>query len=363
MNHLREKENDETTIVLDLQGEQADICDGKWMQARYYCDDGDRVRDFLSFNSVFEVNPFEIGVNRRAARKAHRVKLQEVVEALELTRLLPQNFLSLSNGEMRRVLFARAILKNPEELVLVSPMAGLDIAHRAMFQGVIDMLMNQGVDISIVGDEESLNPIEAVKNKERDCDRKPVVEMRDITVRFGRRTLFENLSWTIREGERWLLCGPNGSGKTTLLAFMTGDSPLAYAYDIRLFGVPRAIGNNLSKVRRRIAMVSPEMQAYLGLTPEVLLDQALEKEPDLLLLDEPCYSLTAKTAEKVVARVERWVKKRPSATVVCVAHSASHVPAGFDHILDLGRRTLCPDKRCGMYAAGKGRGCGCAAKT
>jgi ABC-type molybdenum transport system ATPase subunit/photorepair protein PhrA len=363
MNHLREKENDETTIVFDLQGEQADICDGKWMQARYYCDDGDRVRDFLSFNSVFEVNPFEIGVNRRAARKAHRVKLQEVVEALELTRLLPQNFLSLSNGEMRRVLFARAILKNPEELVLVSPMAGLDIAHRAMFQGVIDMLMNQGVDISIVGDEESLNPIEAVKNKERDCDRKPVVEMRDITVRFGRRTLFENLSWTIREGERWLLCGPNGSGKTTLLAFMTGDSPLAYAYDIRLFGVPRAIGNNLSKVRRRIAMVSPEMQAYLGLTPEALLDQALEKEPDLLLLDEPCYSLTAKTAEKVVARVERWVKKRPSATVVCVAHSASHVPAGFDHILDLGRRTLCPDKRCGMYAAGKGRGCGCAAKT
>jgi ABC-type molybdenum transport system ATPase subunit/photorepair protein PhrA len=363
MNHLREKENDETTIVLDLQGEQSDICDGKWMQARYYCDDGDRVRDFLSFNSVFEVNPFEIGVNRRAARKAHRVKLQEVVEALELTRLLPQNFLSLSNGEMRRVLFARAILKNPRELVLLSPMAGLDIAHRAMFQGVIDMLKNQGVDISIVGDEESLNPIEAVKNKERDCDRKPVVEMRDITARFGRRTLFENLSWTIREGERWLLCGPNGSGKTTLLAFMTGDSPLAYAYDIRLFGVPRAIGNNLSKVRRRIAMVSPEMQAYLGLTPEALLDQALEKEPDLLLLDEPCYSLTAMTAEKVVARVERWVKKRPSATVVCVAHSASHVPAGFDHILDLGRRTLCPDKRCGMYAAGKGRGCGCAAKT
>lgn len=337
MNHLPEMESDEKTIVLDLQSEQTDICDGKWMQSRYYCDDGDRVRDFLSFNSVFEVNPFEVGVNRRVERKAYRAKFQEVVEALELTRLLPQNFLSLSNGEMRRVLFARVILKNPKILVLVSPMAGLDIAHRTMFERVIDMLKNQGVDISVVDDEETVNPIEIVKNSESDGNQKIVVEMRDITLRFGRRTLFENFSWTIREGERWLLCGPNGSGKTTLLAFLTGDSPLAYAYDIRLFGVPRAIGNNLSKVRRRIAMVSPEMQAYLGLTPEALIDQALAKEPDLLLLDEPCYNLNAKDAKRVVARIERWIKKHPSVTIVCVAHSASHVPAGFDHVLNLGR--------------------------
>ena len=337
MNHPPEKENGEAVIVLDLQSEQADICDGKWMQSRYYCDDGDRVRDFLSFNSVFEVNPFEVGVNRRAERKAYRVKFQELVEALELTRLLPQNFLSLSNGEMRRVLFARAILKNPKKLVLMSPMAGLDIAHRTMFERVIDMLKNEGVDISVVDDDETVNSIETVKNRESDGNQKIVVEMRAITLQFGRRTLFENLSWTIREGERWLLCGPNGSGKTTLLAFLTGDSPLAYAYDIRLFGVPRAIGNNLSKVRRRIAMVSPEMQAYLGLTPEALIDQALAKEPDLLLLDEPCYSLNAKDAKRVVARIERWIKKHPSVTVVCVAHSASHVPAGFDHVLNLGR--------------------------
>ena len=337
MNHPSENENGEAVFVLDLQSEQADICDGKWMQSRYYCDDGDRVRDFLSFNSVFEINPFEVGVNRRAERKAYRIKFQELVEALELTRLLPQNFLSLSNGEMRRVLFARAILKNPGKLVWVSPMAGIDITHRTMFQRVIDMLKNQGVDISVVDDDETVNPIDAVKNNESDGNRKVVVEMRDITLRFGRRTLFENFSWTIREGEKWLLCGSNGSGKTTLLAFMTGDSPLAYAYDIRLFGVPRAIGNNLSKVRRRIAMVSPEMQAYLGPTPEALIDQALAKEPDLLLLDEPCYNLNAKDAKRVVARIERWIKKHPSVTVVCVAHSASHVPAGFNHVLNLRR--------------------------
>ena len=336
--------NDEAGIVLDLQCEQADICDGKWMQSRYYCDDGDSVRDFLSFNSVFEINPFEVGVNRRAERKAYRAKFLEIVEALELTQLLRLDFLSLSNGEMRRVLFARALLKNPRKLILVSPMAGLDIAHRTMFQRVIDRLKNLGVDISVVDDEETLNPLDAIKDDQvrhtfeaKDRNQKVVVEMRDITLRFGRRTLFENLSWTIREGERWLLCGPNGSGKTTLLAFMTGDSPLAYAYDIRLFGVPRTNGNRLSEVRRRIAMASPEMQAYLGLTPEALLDEAFAKEPDLLLLDEPCYNLNARQAKGIVSRIERWLKKHPSVTVVCVAHSASHVPAGFNQVLNLER--------------------------
>ena len=344
MRFMVDFKNDEAGIVLDLQSEQADICDGKWMQSRYYCDDGDRVRDFLSFNSVFGVNPFEVGVNRRVERKAYRAKFLGIVEALELAQLLRLDFLSLSNGEMRRVLFARALLKNPMKLILVSPMAGLDIAHRTMFQRVIDRLKNQGVDISVVDDEETLNPLDVIKDDQarhtfeaKDRNRKVVVEMRDITLRFGRRTLFENLSWTIREGERWLLCGPNGSGKTTLLAFMTGDSPLAYAYDIRLFGVPRANGNRLSEVRRRIAMVSPEMQAYLGLTPEALLDEAFAKEPDLLLLDEPCYNLNARQAKGVVSRIGRWLKKHPSVTVVCVAHSASHVPTGFNQVLNLER--------------------------
>ena len=62
MSFMADFKNDETAIVLDLQREQADICDGKWMQSRYYCDDGDRVRDFLSFNSVSGINPFEVGV-------------------------------------------------------------------------------------------------------------------------------------------------------------------------------------------------------------------------------------------------------------------------------------------------------------
>src|SRR5271167_2018935 len=44
--------------------------------------------------------------------------------------------------------------------------------------------------------------------------------------RFGARILFENLSFSISEGDRTGLIGPNGSGKTTLLELLAGnDAP------------------------------------------------------------------------------------------------------------------------------------------
>src|ERR1700734_3891325 len=40
--------------------------------------------------------------------------------------------------------------------------------------------------------------------------------------RFGARVLFENLSFSLSEGDRTGLIGPNGSGKTTLLEILAG---------------------------------------------------------------------------------------------------------------------------------------------
>ena len=163
----------------------------------------------------------------------------------------------------------------------------------------------------------------------------PVVELKSIRIAFGRRKLFDGLSWTVRRGERWVLCGPNGSGKTTLLSLITGDNPLAYANDVTVFGVRRGPGAELAKVRRRIGMVSPERQAYLGLGADELLEAALRKRPDLLLLDEPCLNLDAAAARRLRARVARYLASHPDCTAICVAHRPDDVPPGFSRRIDL----------------------------
>jgi ABC-type molybdenum transport system ATPase subunit/photorepair protein PhrA len=162
------------------------------------------------------------------------------------------------------------------------------------------------------------------------------VSLRGVNVSFGARTLFRNFSWTIREGERWLLKGPNGSGKTTLLALLSGDSPLAYAFDISLFGKRRGTaGVTLADLRAHIGIVSAERCAYFGQTISEQLDVALRRGTRILLLDEPCYGLPPQEEAGILSRVTAWLDSHPRVAAICVAHRRGHVPAGFTHELSL----------------------------
>ena len=48
------------------------------------------------------------------------------------------------------------------------------------------------------------------------------VMLKNVTKRYGEKVVLQDVSFSIREGERVLLCGPNGSGKTTLLRIILG---------------------------------------------------------------------------------------------------------------------------------------------
>lgn len=49
-----------------------------------------------------------------------------------------------------------------------------------------------------------------------------MIQLKDITLSFGSREIFKNLSWHIKDGKRIGLFGPNGVGKTTLLNMLSG---------------------------------------------------------------------------------------------------------------------------------------------
>jgi ABC transport system ATP-binding/permease protein len=52
---------------------------------------------------------------------------------------------------------------------------------------------------------------------------KTILELDDVAVERGGKTLFSGLTLKLVEGERWGVVGPNGTGKTSLLAVLRGD--------------------------------------------------------------------------------------------------------------------------------------------
>ena len=64
--------------------------------------------------------------------------------------LLDRTVSNLSLGEMRRVLIARALVNEPEMLILDEPMTGLDISMRSKFRFMLDILSKQGISIVLV---------------------------------------------------------------------------------------------------------------------------------------------------------------------------------------------------------------------
>ena len=224
------------------------------------------------------------------------------MEELDLIRAKDTPFRFLSNGEVRRCLWVRALLDNPDILVLDTPFEGLDQRTTQRFKDTLETWSSDKILVLMVQRfddwpnwiekgwvltngrlareaqrrEEASNqtehtpaptnwPAELLGSQHEPCNtdldsQKPLLELIGLKVRLGDRTLFENFSWKLEKGQHWMLTGPNGVGKTTLLSILYADHPQAYGQNIRGFGLVRGNGESIWDWRRHMALVNTDLQ-------------------------------------------------------------------------------------------------------
>ncbi|MFN2131527.1 MAG: ATP-binding cassette domain-containing protein [Anaerolineae bacterium] len=231
----------------------------------------------------------------------------------------------------------------------------------------------------------------AAAQERKDVEAPPtgnLVDMRSVSVSYGGVQVLEKVDWVIHPGENWALLGPNGAGKSTLLSLILGDNPQAYANDVSLFGKRRGSGDNIWDIKSRIGWVAPELHLYyprnvscfevvcsgfydamgpyrrctaqqrdtiaewlqrLGLAHVgdtsfgalsegeqrmILIARALVKEPELLVLDEPCQGLDEANRDRVLRTVEA-LGDHTASSLIYVSHQRDALPGTITHLLRL----------------------------
>jgi molybdate transport system ATP-binding protein len=264
-------------------------------------DDAPRVRDlllrpkfYLHSEHFVEDHPFPVTDPERLEEALSIAALPDTILKCKL--------LSLSNGELRRVLLARTWMENPECIVFDDLFGGLDSLYRVhLSRCVLNMaasgvkmvislqresellpripafVFREGVFVPYEGELPDAIPEEKAVSESVDghmfSDDTYVVEtlrmvaspgktlfaLCHVNIHYGNTEIIRDLSWQVRAGEHWVVMGPNGAGKSTLLALLSADHPQIYDNDIALLGKKPGQGLNVWEHKAEIGFFSPEL--------------------------------------------------------------------------------------------------------
>ena len=341
---------------------------------------------------------------------------QHLYDIFNLHYLLDKYIILLSSGELRKFVLCRALMARPKKLIIDNPFIGLDKETREQLKEVLaDLSKEHDLQIVLILTKEKEVPpfITDIRRIENSEDREhltahpelipdlpsafslqtsDIVDLKNVKIQYGPRTILKDLNWTVRRGERWALSGQNGAGKSTLLSIICCDNPQSYANDVALFGMQRGHGESIWEIKKHIGYVSPEMHRsytrdlpvmriiasglkdtiglYVQPTEDdyricrqwmkvfgiehlaersfiklssgeqrlVLVVRAFVKSPDLLILDEPLHGLDEPRSQMVKDIIDAYCQDE-SKTLIMVTHYEENLPKCITNKIEL-KRTI-----------------------
>ena len=376
--------------------------------------------NFDDISTVYETLLESDGAPGRSA-----IDVERIAARLQIEHLLERDIRVVSTGEMRKVQIARVLIQAPDILILDEPFDGLDRSSRGDLAPIINDLMDDTRTVILVTHRqreilpnishvlavsdgrvlfqgrreevltaskmETLYPpaletsfsLPAANNaspKAGAARSEVLVAMEDVTVKYDNTIILDDLSWTMKSGENWVILGPNGCGKTTLLNLVTGDHPQAYANKIYLFGRWRGSGESIWDIKSRTGIVSSEFQIryrkpitafevvlsgffdsvglyrnasteqkenaehwleVLGIADKsdrifnqlsygeqrmLLLARSLVKMPQILILDEPYQGLDRSNRRRIIDAID-VIGNRSETNIIYVTHYPDEIPS------------------------------------
>ena len=192
----------------------------------------------------------------------------------------------------------------------------------------------------------------------------PFVDIQNLTKSFGAQVLFEDISFSVAEGQKIGLVAKNGTGKSTLLSILTGkegydSGSIVYRKDLRvgfleqmpLFNPDDTVldacfnheGNDEKVLRAKQILTQlkirdlyqPMGQLSGGQRKRVALANVLITEPDFLILDEPTNHLDVEMIEWLEGYLGRSNK-----TLLMVTHDRYFLDRVCNLIIELDNRQL-----------------------
>ncbi|AJQ96701.1 ATP-binding cassette domain-containing protein [Gynuella sunshinyii] len=286
------EQDDEIAFQADaLQLPESCVCVGfeaqmAQLEAELYDDDTDFM-DQLDYGHT--------GREILAGTGADECDIDELIHQFGIEYLMDRGFRVLSSGETRKLLIARAMLTNPQLLILDEPFEGLDRQSCTQLTEFLAILKDrqaimifasqlqdiqawhthvavlhqghlllQGEKPSVLTDDtiqrlfhfdsSQLPELPPALTPAARFD--PILSMENSRVQYGDTIQFEHLNWCLRPGQHTLISGPNGAGKSTLLQLITGDHPQCFNNGLTVFGYRRGSGESIWDIKKHIGLVS-----------------------------------------------------------------------------------------------------------